>query len=147
MKKIFRDRLHKIELDGQVYDMIYSMADNKKTKEYEDVFNFLFICYHTKYKWIIENNKLYLTDAYYSPSRVNKIKQIFKTDKLFANWQNGDMKIVLKEEILYCNIVNGRDNYVRMDLRVLKFKEGILVSSHDTVEEHIQVTVKNYLEE
>lgn len=127
------------------------------------------------YKWSIVNNKLYLNEMnilsfdrelyeksmaeggefYVAKSKIlkidscskkNIIQELFNTDKLFAEWQNKDIKLLLKEEILHCEI-KGRKDYIKMNSRVLKFKDGVLVSTHDEIEEFAKISFKNYIEE
>ncbi len=76
----------------------------------------------------------------------NIIKELFNTDKLFAEWQNKDIKLLLSQEAH--NIKNDKTREkVTMNLRVLKFKDGVLVSIHDEIEEFIHRPLKNYIEE
>ena len=76
----------------------------------------------------------------------NIIKELFNTDKLFAEWQNKDIKLLLNQEAH--NIKNDKTREkVTMNLRVLKFKDGVLISMHDEIEEFIHTSLKNYIEE
>ena len=76
----------------------------------------------------------------------NIIKELFNTDKLFAQWQNKDIRLLLSQETHDIENDKLREK-VTMNLRVLKFKDGVLVSIHDEIEEFIHRPLKNYIEE
>lgn len=81
-----------------------------------------------------------------SQVRKNMIQELFNTDKLFAEWQNKDIKLLIKQEIHHCEIAGRKDHIIR-NSRVLKFKDGVLIATNDEVEEFAQGGLKNYIEE
>ena len=76
----------------------------------------------------------------------NMIQELFNTDKLFAQWQNEDIKLLLNQEAH--NIENDKSSEkVTMNLRVLKFKDGVLTATNDEIEEFTtHRRLKNYIE-
>jgi len=76
----------------------------------------------------------------------NMIQELFNTDKLFAQWQNEDIKLLLSQETH--NIENDKSREkVTMNLRVLKFKDSALTAINDEIEEFTHRPLKNYIEE
>lgn len=76
----------------------------------------------------------------------NIIQELFNTDKLFAQWQNKDIKLLLSQETNTIEDNKLREK-VTMNLRVLKFKDGVLTATNDEIEEFTHRTLKNYVEE
>lgn len=72
-----------------------------------------------KYKWIVEDDKLYLIEIYFKlcEDKSNHIENIFDTDKLFASWVNREIKLLVskedvdsdkaKREVLILDVENG----------------------------------------
>jgi len=85
-----------------------------------------------------------------SDSRSN-MQKIFGTDRLFAEWINEPMKLLISKSKQKPVTVNkGKDNErthyeVTMDLLILDFKHGILKSSERKQETYR--ALKNYIEE
>lgn len=76
----------------------------------------------------------------------NMIQELFNTDKLFAEWQNKDIKLLLSQETNAIEDNRLREK-VTMNLRVLKFTDGVLISTNDEIEEFTQRARRNYIEE
>ena len=81
-----------------------------------------------------------------SMGKKNMIQELFNTDKLFAESQNKGIRLLLKQEIHHCEIAGRKDHIIR-NSRVLKFKDGVLVSTHDEIDEFTTRSLKNYVEE
>jgi hypothetical protein len=151
----------KIEIDGQIYDTLNRPLDSKtmqKIKEYKKENGGLFSSapwITDSYKWSIVDKKLYLNDLTYldkndiDPNNKNRtdntniIQKIFQTDKLFAKWQNKDLKLLLNKKIE--PTLSNRERVI-MDIRVLKFKDGVLIETKNKKEEFTQKTLKDYVE-
>jgi len=80
-----------------------------------------------------------------SMGKKNIIQELFNTDKLFAQWQNKDIKILLSQESY--NIENDKiREKVIQNVRVLKFQDGVLTGTSDEIEEYTHRPLKNYVE-
>ena len=66
-----------------------------------------------------------------------------KDGKLFAKWQNKDLKLLLNKKIE--PIPSNRERVI-MDIKVLKFKDGVLIETKNKKEEFTQRTLKDYVE-
>jgi len=76
----------------------------------------------------------------------NIINELFNTDKLFAQWQNKDIRLLLSQETDDVQNDKFREK-VTMNLRILKFKDGVLIATYDEIEEFTRRQLKNYVEE
>lgn len=76
----------------------------------------------------------------------NIINELFNTDKLFAQWQNKDIRLLLSQETDDVQNDKFREK-VTMNLRILKFKDGVLIATNDIIEEFTRRQLKNYVEE
>lgn len=125
--------------------------------------------WHTnKYEWEIINNKIYLTFIYlfdgfknfHNAKLKNYIFDIFGTDKIFADWLNKDIKLLIsKKDILepdntmteeekYAIATKGRA-FVQREVKVLSFSNGELINESDCfIEKYIEkMRLKDYIEE
>ena len=80
-----------------------------------------------------------------SMGKKNIIQELFNTDKLFAQWQNKDIKLLLSQEAYNIENDKTREKVIR-NVRVLKFQDGALTASRDEIEEFSHRTLKNYIE-
>jgi len=114
------------------------------------------------YRWVVEDDKLYLTainisclnkeyiaklearengkefsdeekrEYFSNYSKQNILEPLFNTDKLFAKWFSGEIKVVLKRDEV---IKNGR-MFVTLKLNILATTEGKVLSSKEVIEKY-----------
>jgi hypothetical protein len=98
------------------------------------------------FEWIIDNNKLYLIDIKLKlcKNQDNLINEIFKTSKLFANWLNDDIKLLISKK----EIEPSKSSKVKMqrDIFVLNFNNGLLIDSNKITEQYQSFNLKYYIE-
>jgi hypothetical protein len=93
----------------------------------------------------IERRKLIL-----SCNNQSTMYKIFGVDKIFAQWVNGSMKLLIKESkqksvIAKKGKLNEKTRYqVTTNLLIMTFKYGVLVGEEEIQETYF--TIKNYLE-
>lgn len=84
-----------------------------------------------KYKWRVENDKIYLIDIQFKlcENKLNHIENIFDTNKLLASWVNRELKLlVLKEDI---------DNQkVKREVIFLDVQKGVIKNCKNITEEY-----------
>lgn len=114
-----------------------------------------------KYKWIIEDEKLYLVDIYFKlcedmkvykvgetiPKEVNKnyIIDVFGTNKLFASWLNKELKVLIHEIPEYNNPNKKREK--KRKVLMLKFKDGVIISKNEIEEIYTSNRLQDYIED
>ena len=64
-----------------------------------------------KYKWILENNKLYLIEVFFilCKDKSNLIQKVFNTTKPEAQWLNGEIKVWMGDLEDYSNSDKPRE--------------------------------------
>jgi len=102
-------------------------------------------------QWCVEDGKLYLIDI--SLTRTNDtMKETFGTNKLFAEWVNEPMKLLVKKSKQKPIVFNSGESAektvyeITMDTLILDFEDGILTGRESKQENH-RTGLKNYLEE
>ena len=102
-------------------------------------------------QWCIENGKLYLIDISLICEN-HTMKKTFGTNKLFAEWVNEPMKLLVKKSKQKPTVVNSGEAAektayeVIMDILILDFEDGVLKGS-ESKQENYRTGLKNYLEE
>ncbi len=97
-----------------------------------------------------QNIKINKRELMLCDDKQSTIHKIFGVDKIFAEWINEPMKLLIKESRQKSIVINqGKEDekvryQVTMDLLVMVFKQGVLVSQEEKQETYF--TVKNYLE-
>lgn len=99
-----------------------------------------------KYKWILENNKLYLIEVFFilCKDKSNLIQKVFDTTKLEAQWLNEEIKIWMQDLEDYSNQDKPREK--KRKLMTLDFKDGVLVSFQERDEIYTTNKLLDYLE-
>lgn len=94
-----------------------------------------------RYKWIIEDNKLYLVDIHFKlcDDKSNHIQNIFDTDKLFASWVNHELKLLVSKE----DIDNKK---AKREVLVLDVQGGIVKNYKNVVEEYNIPRLRQYMD-
>ncbi|MCF6245320.1 MAG: hypothetical protein L3J43_09820 [Sulfurovum sp.] len=86
-----------MEIDGQFYDILSWLVDDKTSEKINTyrkqnrADTSVWIKYTCKCRII--DNKLYLHEITLTGAHKNIIPELFNTDKLFAQWQNKDIKL------------------------------------------------------
>lgn len=103
---------------------------------------------HNRYYWILEEDKLYLTEVHFvfCKDNSNLIEKIFGVSKLEASWANKELKILINEGPEY--EISDNRNMMKRKVMILGFKNGI-VSSKKEFEETIPLMrkLKGYIPE
>jgi len=138
-----------IEIDGETYGILSCPISDRIAKEIhkyctdEKIYRLNKTC-----KWSIVGNKLYLNELSLNTSSKehmkNMVQKLFNNGKIFADWQNKDIKLLLKKEVDYCVLETSKEHLI-MHLRILKFKDGILIEANDVVEEHMDMNFRNLI--
>ena len=128
-----------ITFDGRNYRMFSVPLDSKNHKKITD--------YKRKkgsynsapwtkdnYSWIIRDKKLYLREVTLFGGSGNLMVEIFGVDELFASWQNDDIEVLVsKENLDICD--KPKMKLIQMKIKILKFKDGRLLSIKDKSKE------------
>ena len=93
-----------------------------------------------KYKWVVEDNKLYLIDVRFKlcDDKSNHIQNIFDTDKLFSSWVNYEIKLLVSKEDI-------DDKSAKREVIVLNVQQGMLKGNKSTIEEYRVSKMNKYL--
>ena len=99
-----------------------------------------------KYKWILEDNKLYLIEVIFKlcEDKSNLIQKLFATTKLEAQWLNGEIKVLMADLEDYSNPDKPREK--KRKLMILDFIDGMLISSREIEEIYTTNRLLDYLE-
>lgn len=99
-----------------------------------------------KYKWILEDNKLYLIEVIFKlcEDKSNLIQKLFATTKLEAQWLNGEIKVLMGDLEDYSNPDKPREK--KRKLMILDFIDGMLISSREIEEIYTTNRLLDYLE-
>ena len=94
-----------------------------------------------KYKWIIEDDKLYLVDICFKlcDNKSNHIQNIFDTDKLFASWVNREIKLLVSKEDI-------DSKKAKREVLVLDVQGGIVKNYKNVVEEYNIPRLRQYMD-
>lgn len=94
-----------------------------------------------KYKWVVEDNKLYLIDIRFKlcEDKSNHIQNIFDTDKLFASWVNRELKLLVSKEDI-------DSKKAKREVIVLNVQNGVLKNYKNTLEEYNIPKLRQYME-
>ena len=102
-------------------------------------------------QWCVEDGKLYLINISLTCAK-DTMKEIFGTNKLFAEWVNEPMQLLVKKSKQKPIVVNrgklGKKTAyeVTMDILILDFEDGIL-KGKESKQENFRMRLKNYLED
>lgn len=94
-----------------------------------------------KYKWIVENDKLYLVDIRFKlcDNKSNHIQNIFNTDKFFAFWVNRELKLLVSNKDI--NEVDAERKII-----LLNIENGIIKSIANQKEQYLIPKIRKYLD-
>jgi len=142
-----------IEIDDEIYKIFSRPIDDASTSkvaqyknEYGGHSSATWIT--DNYSWIIKDDKLYLREITIGRGSIrNLMENIFEQEELFASWQNKDVEaLVSKEEFDLETDHKRRMKLVKMKIKLLKFKDGILLSIEDATKEFTMKKLKDYVE-
>jgi len=151
-----------IKIDKKTYEILYNTCPKipDKAWEYKQKHNF-FAGFgnprrYSNYEVMIKNNKLYLTNIEFREHKKsgqlfwsdNLINNIFNKEKIFLKNQNSEIKLLVNKEIKnLCNIqTKGEFHSIKMQLLILNFKNGELISSSNKEVYTSYRALKNYIE-
>ncbi len=141
-----------ITLNKKVYKMLSRPLNDKsaeKVTAYKNEFGgFSSAPWITdNYSWTIKDDKLYLNEITIGMGSIrNLMPNIFGVDELFANWQNEDLELLVSKED-FDTENKPKFKRVEMKIKILKFKDGVLLSTEDATKEFTREKRKNYIEE
>lgn len=94
-----------------------------------------------KYKWIVEDNKLYLIEIYFKlcEDQSNHIQNIFDTDKLFASWVNREIKLLVSKKDI-------DDKKAKREVIILDIQNGVIKNHTNDVEKYTIPKLRQYME-
>lgn len=100
-----------------------------------------------KYKWIVEDDKLYLVDVRFKlcEDKSNHIQNIFDTDMFFASWLNKELKVLIHEIPEYNNSNKKREK--KRKVLMLNFKDGVIISKNEIEEIYISNKLQDYIKD
>jgi len=151
-----------IQINNKTYEILHSTCAEipNKAGKYRQKHSFMggfgnksrFI----NYEVMIKDNKLYLTSIKFRKHNKyrelfwtdNLINDIFNKEKIFLKNQNSEIKLLINKEIKnLCNIETKREFHsIKMQLLVLNFKNGELISSSNKEEYTSFRVLKNYID-
>ncbi|MBD3830923.1 MAG: hypothetical protein IE890_10630 [Arcobacter sp.] len=99
-----------------------------------------------KYKWILEDNKLYLIEVIFKlcEDKSNVIEKVFSTKELEAIWLSSELQVLIEDYKDYSNPDKPRER--KRKLMILDFNDGILISSREIEEIYTTNRLLDYLE-
>ncbi|MEA3353105.1 MAG: hypothetical protein U9Q33_04730 [Campylobacterota bacterium] len=134
-----------IEFQGEIYDLLSQPLSDKqfdkisKYKKDNNCGNSSAPWSVNKYKWVIEKDKLYLTDIYFKlcEDKSNHMKKIFNTDKMFAIWVNREIKLLVSKEDI-------NDNKAKRKVIIFNIQNGLVVNQTNSMEEYTIRKLRKY---